>query len=431
MTLHELETAKKCCHISQSILPLKKLFYSVLGRFTRATQSPGNLTLASSQRSALSSESAVTSDLSYMTSEEEPSESKKSRGSITVMTEKLAAVLDKCKVSDRNAVHLIISIAQALNIDVNTLTINRTSIRICREKLRKVRAATVKEIFQNTELNAAVLHWDGKLMRKLLQHKVTDRLPVLISDGNIEQLLGVPEMENSKGLTQARAISELLDDWGVSHKIKALCCDTTASNLGPINGAAINLEQLLEREILYLPYRHHIYELIIKSVFDEKMPQACGPNVQLFKRFQDVWHGLDTTNYLSGLADETVKNALESHLESVLSFGDEMLKVNHPRNDYKELLELTKVFCGLIPPHEVKFKHPGAFHHARWMSKAIYCLKIFLFRSQFKLTAKEKKALSEICIFIVMIYVRAWFTVPLTPQAPNHDLQFFKKLYNY
>lgn len=43
--------------------------------------------------------------------------SKKSRGTIKVMNGKLAAVLDRCKISDRNAVHIIVAVAQALHID--------------------------------------------------------------------------------------------------------------------------------------------------------------------------------------------------------------------------------------------------------------------------------------------------------------------------
>lgn len=45
------------------------------------------------------------------------------------MTPKLAAALDRSKISDRNAVHILIAIAEALGNDVNKLIINRTSIR--------------------------------------------------------------------------------------------------------------------------------------------------------------------------------------------------------------------------------------------------------------------------------------------------------------
>ena len=37
-----------------------------------------------------------------------------------------------------------------------------------------------------------------------------------------------------------------------------------------------------------------------------------------------------------------------------------------------------------------------------------------MFRQQFTVTAKEEKALSDICIFTVKIYVKAWFSAPLS-----------------
>jgi len=61
----------------------------------------------------------------------------------------------------------------------------------------------------------------------------------------------------------------------------------------------------------------------------------------------------------------------------------------------------------------------------------LYSLKMFLFRDEFKLTAKERNAFSDICLFIVSTYVQAWFCAPLVVEAPNHDLQFLKKLIRY
>jgi len=47
------------------------------------------------------------------------------------------------------------------------------------------------------------------------------------------------------------------------------------------------------------------------------------------------------------------------------------------------------VFLGATPADEVKFRAPGLMHLARWMSKAIYSLKVWMFPGQFKLTAQE------------------------------------------
>ena len=71
-----------------------------------------------------------------------------------------------------------------------------------------------------------------------------------------------------------------------------------------------------------------------------------------------------------------------------------------PRDDYKELLELCQIFLGTMDTKKVKFDKPGAFHHARWMSKANYSLKIYIFRDIFELDDETRKSLLDICLFM-------------------------------
>lgn len=80
---------------------------------------------------------------------------------------------------------------------------------------------------------------------------------------------------------------------------------------------------------------------------------------------------------------------------------------------------------------EIKFYKPGAFHHARWMSKAIYCLKMYIFRDSCKLSAEDEKSFQDIALFIVFVYVPFWYSAPLAAAAPNQDLEFIKSVYRY
>ncbi len=68
-------------------------------------------------------------------------------------------------------------------------------------------------------------------------------------------------------------------------------------------------------------------------------------------------------------------------------------------------------------------------HHASWMSKVIYALKVWMFRGQFRSTPHEEKGLHEFCLFT--IYLKAWFTAPLAACAPRNDLQLLKDLQTY
>lgn len=86
---------------------------------------------------------------------------------------------------------------------------------------------------------------------------------------------------------------------------------------------------------------------------------------------------------------------------------------------------------GATPKDDYTFKCPGAMSHARWMSKAIYCLEIFIFREEFKVTARELNNFRHIFIFIVTTYVKAWFTSLSAILAPNNDLTLMQQLILY
>ncbi|KAF7990534.1 hypothetical protein HCN44_000339 [Aphidius gifuensis] len=138
-----------------------------------------------------------------------PSSAKRSRGTINIFNdEKVVAALDKSKVSNRDAVHLVAAIVQALGIDVTTLTLNTSSIRLSRQNIREQRAEKVKSYFNTLDLKALVVHYDGKLMQDINSKNKTERLPVVVANGQIEKILHVPALDDSKGKTQAEAVYE-------------------------------------------------------------------------------------------------------------------------------------------------------------------------------------------------------------------------------
>lgn len=87
---------------------------------------------------------------------------------------------------------------------------------------------------------------------------------------------------------------------------------------------------------------------------------------------------------------------VQSSRDELLEFFAAQLAIAQPRDDYRELIELSMIFLGQAPPRGIHFQAPGPMHHARWMSTVLYSLKIWMFRGQFKLTAKEESNLKEI-----------------------------------
>ena len=59
-----------------------------------------------------------------------------------------------------------------------------------------------------------------------------NRLPVLISGVDVEQLLGLPKLASGTGEAQAAAVVSFLKDWDVLDRVVILCFDTIASNTG-------------------------------------------------------------------------------------------------------------------------------------------------------------------------------------------------------
>ena len=89
-------------------------------------------------------------------------------------------------------------------------------------------------------------------------------------------------------------------------------------------------------------------------------------------------------------------------MEPLLSFINKQLDGENqdklPRGDYKEFLELAKIFLGGDVDRKkgyiFQLSRPGADHHARWMSNCIYFLKLFLLSDQFpqsQLSWQKKK----------------------------------------
>jgi hypothetical protein len=279
-----------------------------------------------------------------------------------------------------------------------------------------------------------VVHFDGKLLPALTDGtKKEERVAILVSYSKMEKLLGVPKVASATGENLSQSVFNTITEWELQNQVVAMSFDTTAANTGRLNGACVLLQKKLNRMLLWLPCRHHILEVVCGDIFKALFGLTSGPNVLIFKRFQDYWRHIDQSNYetcedvrLNGNLLVLKNQAIEFVLEVLQNESDTL-----PRDDYRELLELTLIFLGKETQRGIRFRAPSAYHHARWMSKLLYVLKIYMFRSQFQLTNKEKKSCLEFSLFVVLIYVKHWMTCPYTSDAPFNDLNFILSLQNY
>jgi len=351
------------------------------------------------------------------------------KAKINVLTPGLLAALDRTKTTSRNATYVLAETAASLGHDADTLNISRSSVQRARTKFRKCASARLR-----SEFGAAVpltVHWDGKLMDDLTTKEHVDRLPVLVSGLGVEQLLGVPKLPSGTGEVQAAAVVQCLNDWDIEDRVVALCFDTTASNTGRHQGACGLIEHKLQKDLLHTACRHHIMELIIGAAFDQMLGESTGPEITLFKRFQEQWQFIERDNFQPASSDLYTEDMVSRWRNDIVQFATEQLEIQQPRDDYREFLELSLIYLGSSPSRGIHFQAPGAVHRARWMSKVLYVIKIWMFRQQFKLTKREENGIREVAVFAVLVYLKAWITASLAVEAPLNDFQLMGQLLRY
>ena len=344
----------------------------------------------------------------------------------------ITATADRLGLSVRQRVTMAASVANNLGVDIDDTNICQSSAwrRANQERVRL--SSSIKENFPIPDKGVA--HWDGKIMKTKGDTK-SNRVCVYISgvdEDGIKKLLGVPEVQDGTGAAEAEVVKDVLKQWGIGKEIIGMVFDTTSSNSGAEIGACKLLEDWLETPILWLACRHHVLELHVKRVVQGVTGLTKDPGVAIFRRLKSEWHSLDIDySNLSKLDSTSLPEWTQEEARAVLSWAEEELGKNTwPREDYRELLRLTVVCLGGDVP-DFEFMMPGADHHARWMSKCLYYLKMNLLLNIYKISDEEKSQVEEISQFILILYVKSWFQSPLPTSAARNDLNFMVNIHRY
>lgn len=151
------------------------------------------------------------------------------------------------------------------------------------------------------------------------------------------------------------------------------------------------------------------------------------PEEVLFKKIQANWGNMDPdTSNLTLFDRPPDKNSdLWHQAHTVRKWAEDCtLKDTFPREDYREMIELTVIYLGGSLPHSNFYlRKPGEIHHARFMSKAIYLLKMEFMSEKFDLTVEERREINQMEVFISLFYVRLFLRSRIPVFAPTDDLQ--------
>lgn len=148
------------------------------------------------------------------------------------MTPLVSAALDRTNTTPRNAAIILGAVSQSLGIPLEKVNICPSTIyRHCKQDRKNI-GENIKTNFKPTSI--LTVHWDGKLLPEMTGSAKVERLPVLVTSVDCEQILGVLKLSDLCALGQSEVIFKLLEDWNLQDGVGALCFDTTSVNTGTL-----------------------------------------------------------------------------------------------------------------------------------------------------------------------------------------------------
>ena len=154
---------------------------------------------------------------------------------------------------------------------------------------------------------------------------------------------------------------------------------------------------------------------------------STGPDILIFKRFREKWHAM-----VHHIPTDRSAPLITDH-DDLKAFIEEHLKLDYPRDDYRELLCLAASMLGMQTNTQIR--KPGALHRARWMAKAIYSLKMELLldgnEAVLQLSAWEVQGIQRFNRFIIYVYLQSWSTSRIVTNAPINDILLIQRLNEY
>lgn len=301
------------------------------------------------------------------------------------------------------------------------------------EQMTKSRAELRSQLLNklSVENNQVVIQFDGKSYSQLGQRHIgrEERLIVVCHDVKKNIALGLFAIPSKRGFECASKVTWAIRQHKLENRIVGIVSDTENTNTGERNGACALMEDILQRLLLHLMCRHHIYERILEAVFQIIFGLTTGPRIDTFDVLKQFWADIKNANYAyhpierEKLNDSPLlKNFTEDAISILLTHSNQ----NHFRKDYAELIDLNLKFFGINTGRS--FKVPGATSNARWMARAIYALKTYLFRSVLELDQSSIENLERFCLFVALVYTKFWNQCPNAIDAPVNDLKLLKEI---
>ena len=355
-----------------------------------------------------------------------------------VVTPEVCSIALKYGDSNRKTFEMIGASTSDINPNEKVLSVNT----VRRKKLEFAMKGSAK-LFSKQLTTPSIyytLHWDGKMF-KPSKHtdKNVERVAVILTSSEGEEiLLGIMPVTNGTAAEEHKVILNLLVEKKITlDKIAACVFDTTSVNTGELNGIIRKLESSMNHSFLELACRHHIYELVCgaageivlgKKQEGKHQKKTTSPFEPLFKKLRESWDELNKEN-IETFEETSLSRTLIRKIEEAKDFLYKWLNNEKSmREDYHEMATLCLIYLGGTLPEKLskfKFRAPSACHHARWMAKVLYVLKLAMLKPVFVNNIAKIRSLA---LFYSVYYVEALLTSIFASEAAFQDLACLKAL---
>ncbi|XP_065679118.1 uncharacterized protein LOC136093876 [Hydra vulgaris] len=173
------------------------------------------------------------------------------------------------------------------------------------------------------------------------------------------------------------------------------------------------------------------------SVSDE---HSTGPDNSMFKKLKTVFdcpHFNYNQTELIKFDWKAVRGTfLEKAAQESLNFCQEYITKGKENKDFirEDRNELAELVVSYLSQSSVTLRKPGAVHHARFLSKALYYLKLQLLSSQIEFVNQNNKLKTEIRLiseFIVCFYAKWYLQANDAINAPFLDIKAIHQMQQY
>lgn len=343
--------------------------------------------------------------------------------------ERLLKKISQSKASYRISEQLLKIGIELPGADPNDFAVSKTTVWRNLTNLRSDQRDHLLEILSNQE--RMIVQFDGKNYGKLGARHTgrNERIIIVCHTERGDIALGLFVVDSKAGIVCATKVADILRANCVATKVVGVGCDLEPANTGIHTGACVLLERFLDKPLLRFMCRHHIYEIVLKTVFIHIFGATEAPNIRSFDTLKENWHNIPNNRYMPIDAETFLDPLLQGFVNGAKTVLLKHAKEAHFRNDYSEFIDLALKFLGVNTVFT--FKVPGATSNARWMGRGIYALKTYLFRHELDLDVNIIRDLERFCLFVVLVYIKRWNECSNAADAPINDLKFLKELNLY